>query len=144
MRVTRSPKGNLPYLASNLLDRKKSASVAFTEVFEGKVRSSLNATIDELRKEVSELTERVEKNFREDYVSSYRELIKKLVLKTLEVVKVIEKTSEKSRNRVLKVVVVADEKLKRVLEEIITSEVSKIKVKEVLRELEGILISLRV
>ncbi|MEN2998132.1 MAG: DUF327 family protein [Brevinematia bacterium] len=142
MRVSRLGRNsNLPPQRSTPISERQSL---FPRILESSSKRIINEEIDETIKELSELDKTIETSFREEHIEKYRELLKKLILRTQEIVKVIEKTSSKNKDRVLKVVVISDEKLKRMLEETITSEVSKLRLKGIIKELQGILISLKV
>lgn len=137
-----STKGVSPFTKKNDVSKKQNG--IFSEVLNEKLEKVVSSDIDSIIKEISSLDEEIEKGFKDEYIEKYKEILRKLILKTQEVVKTVEKISGKNKDKILKVVVVSDQKLKQLLDELIASEVSKLKIKGVIKELYGILVSLQV
>ncbi|MCX8029178.1 MAG: DUF327 family protein [Brevinematales bacterium] len=116
----------------------------FFDNLQQEVGRLVSSDLDEILKKLNKLGEDTEKGFREDNISTYREVLKELITKVLQVVRVIEKSSNRNKDKILKVLVVNDEKLKQMLEDVISSELSKLKVKGIIKELTGIIVSLKV
>ncbi len=142
MKISKTDRGYSPFNLKRISTNHTSSN--FIETFEGKLNKLVSQDIDTLISEVYNLDNEVENNFKEEHIERYKDIIKKLILKTQELVKVVEKISGKNKDKILKVVVISDTKLKKLLDEVINSEISKLRIKGILKELNGILISLKV
>jgi uncharacterized protein YaaR (DUF327 family) len=115
----------------------------FSKSFEEIVFSSIaeNEEIDKLNKKLDELESRLKEEFSSELVEEYKELIRDLIKKLSNLAKVIEKSSLKSKDKRLKVIVFANTKLRETLESLVKDHVTKAVLMNLSSELRGIIMS---
>ncbi len=139
MKVYKLTKGISPTYSTTTSNKK---APSFFNILENKINEVKD--IDELIQELSKLEKDTEGEFKDEQIEHYKKIIKNIIEKAIKTVEIVEKISGKNKDKVLKIAIIKDQKLKTMLDEIIHSEISKPKIKSIIKELKGILISLKV
>lgn len=116
----------------------------YSKSFSDELSSTYLNELENLKKELEKFDENLDKNFSENDIEQYRNFIKSTIMKIYSTIKIVEKLSGKKKDKVLKVIEVSNENLKKILDEIISKNVNKLKLKGLVNELKGIIISLTV
>jgi len=122
----------------------KKSNVNSSESFEDIVFSSAirNEKIEEISKKLDDIERKLEREFSSQIVEEYKELIRDLIKKLNSLANVIEKSSSRSKDKKLKVIVFADGKLKEILEKMVKEHISKAILMSISTELKGIIMSI--
>ncbi|MGC8870067.1 MAG: DUF327 family protein [Brevinematia bacterium] len=122
----------------------KLSSEITNKSFSEEIFSSFSKDLESLKLELEKFNEKLDENFSEDNLDQYKNFIKNTITKIYSIMKLVEKVSGKRKDKILKVIEVSDQKLKKILDEIISNNINKLKLKGFVNDLKGIIISLLV
>ncbi|MFN4244618.1 MAG: DUF327 family protein [Brevinematia bacterium] len=134
-------RGSSPIYSNNRSNRR---IYSFYNVLERKVSEVYERDIENLLYELSKVEEKLGNEFNYEHIEIYKSIIRELIKKTIETMEVVEKVSSKNKDKVLKIVVIKNNKLKAMLDEVISKELSRLKIMNLVKELREIVISLKV
>jgi len=125
------------------LQTKKSVGT-HSRSFEEIIFSSIaeNEEINKVSKKLDELESRLEKEFSNELVEEYKKLIGDLVVKLSNLARVIEKSSLRSKDKKLRVIVFADTRLREMLEKLLREHITRATLINLSSELRGIVMSI--
>ncbi|MGB9621704.1 MAG: DUF327 family protein [Brevinematia bacterium] len=129
-----NPRSKLNKLSSEITNKS----------FSEEIFSSFSKDLESLKLELEKFNEKLDENFSEDNLDQYKNFIKNTITKIYSIMKLVEKVSGKRKDKILKVIEVSDQKLKKILDEIISNNINKLKLKGFVNDLKGIIISLLV
>ncbi|MGC8767344.1 MAG: DUF327 family protein [Brevinematia bacterium] len=129
-----NPRSKLNKLSSEITNKS----------FSEEIFSSFSKDLESLKLELEKFNEKLDENFSEDNLDQYKSFIKNTITKIYSIMKLVEKVSGKRKDKILKVIEVSDQKLKKILDEIISNNINKLKLKGFVNDLKGIIISLLV
>ncbi len=145
MRVSRTSKGSAFSGRSGKVSRgtARGGSGRFSDEVYRAVKSQMVREVAPIIEEMEEVESQIEQNpFNDDLIQNYKQLLKELVEKVVENMKVVVSLSPVSKTKLkeLRFVEVVDDKLQELLEASIKKNAEK--VKSVLGEIKGLIVDI--
>ncbi len=112
----------------------------FEEVFFSSILKE--SDIEEKLEKLNEVSKKIEKELSESVIEEYRKSIQDILSIIRATTKIVEKTSLKSKNKKLKILISADQELTSILHEVMKKEIDKMRLLKMSKEVESIILSI--